>query len=41
MSTNMKKLEVVPILRALAEKYSSMGDHEKALSYMGRADKLG
>ena len=37
MGTHMKKPEMVSIMRALAVKYSELGDHEKALSYMERS----
>lgn len=40
MSTHMYKPEVVSIMRALATKYSDLGDHEKALEYVTRAEKL-
>jgi len=40
ISTHMKKVEVVPIMRELAQKYSSLGDHDKAVSYIERSDKL-
>lgn len=35
----MKKKEVISCLRALAIKYSDLGDHEKALSYLDRAQQ--
>jgi len=40
ISTHMKKIEVVPIMRELAQKYSSLGDHDKAANYIERSDKL-
>ena len=40
MQTHMKKPEVIPTLRCLASKYSEMSDHEKALTYIDRAEKL-
>lgn len=30
MQTHMKKIEVIPTLRCLANKYSEIGEHEKA-----------
>jgi len=40
MSTHRKKVEVVNIMRVKADKYSSLGDHPKALQYLKRADEL-
>lgn len=40
MQTHMKKPEVIPTLRCLASKYSEMSDHEKAQTYIDRAEKL-
>lgn len=40
MSTHMKKPEVIRIMQALAMKYSDLGDNEKALHYIGRAEAL-
>ena len=40
MQTHMKKIEVIPTLRCLANKYSELGDHEKAQQYIDRAEKL-
>lgn len=37
MRSHMNKPEVVSILRALAIKYSELGEHEKALKYIERA----
>ena len=40
MGTHRTKPEVVRIMRALALKYSDLGDHEKALSYIERSENL-
>jgi hypothetical protein len=40
MATHMKKVEVVSIMRVKADKYSSLGDHQKALNYLKRVDDL-
>ena len=40
MQTHMKKPEVVQIMRALAVKYSDLGDHSKAMEYVGRLETL-
>lgn len=40
MSTHMKKPEVIRIMQALAMKYSDLGDNDKALHYIGRAEDL-
>lgn len=36
----MKKIEVIPALRALAGKYAELGDNNKAQSYITRAEGL-
>lgn len=40
MRTHMKKVECIDIMRIRADKYSSMGDHEKASNYLKRANEL-
>ena len=40
MSTHMKKVEVLSILRALGLKYAERNDYEKGLNYIERAEKL-
>jgi hypothetical protein len=40
MSTHRTKVEVLAVLRALAQKYSELGDHDKGLSYTTRAEGL-
>ena len=40
MSTHHKKIEVLSVLRALGQKYSELGDFEKGLSYIKRAEDL-
>lgn len=40
MATHMNKPEIVVILRTLAEKYSSRGNHEEALKRLDRSDQL-
>ena len=40
MSTHMKKVEVLSVLRALASKYAERNDFQKGLSYIERAEKL-
>ena len=40
MSTHRTKVEVLPVLRALGLKYSELGDHDKGLSYIKRAEDL-
>ena len=37
MRSHMNKPEVVSILRALAIKYSELGEHDKSLKYIERA----
>ena len=40
MSTHRKKVEVLAVLRALGHKYSELGDQDKGLSYIKRAEDL-
>ena len=40
MSVHLKKPQVVPIMRILADKYSSIGDHKQAMHYIERSDDL-
>ena len=40
MSTHMRKVEVITIMRCLASKHSELGAHEKALNYISRGEDL-
>ena len=40
VGTHMRKVEIVPIMRELAQKYSTIGEHTKALQYINRSDEL-
>ena len=40
LETHLRQPEVISIMRALAMKYSDLGDFGKALEYIGRAEKL-
>ena len=40
MGTHRQKPEVVQIMRALAIKYSDLGDHKKAMDYISRVETL-
>ena len=40
MSTHMKKVEVLSVLRALGLKYAERNDYEKGVNYIERAEKL-
>ena len=40
MSTHMKKVEVLSVLRALGLKYAERNDYEKGINYIERAEKL-
>ena len=40
MSTHRTKVEVLSVLRALGLKYAELGDPEKGLSYIKRAEDL-
>ena len=40
MATHRTKIEVLTVLRALGQKYTELGDFEKGLSYINRAEDL-
>ena len=40
MKSHSTKVEVLTVLRALGLKYSELGEHDKGLSYIKRAEDL-
>ena len=40
MGTHREKPEVVQIMRAIATKYSDLGKHEQAITYINRCESL-